>query len=171
MQNIKSKGKWKIILTNSVRKLGKKGDVVEVKHGYFRNFLSNGLAVSFSEARLKEVQETLKSSFDSKLENEAARNRDLIENQYLFFSRQASGTDILFASVSTKDIAKEIETKFKIAVNYKKIFVNEPIKKIGIYQYLIDLSESISVNMFLAVGRSVEDAEKMVKTLKKDTQE
>lgn len=163
MEKIKSKGKLKIILTNSVRKLGKRGDVVEVKHGYFRNFLSNGLAIKYNDEQLNHIKGTLKSAFDSKHEEIAKEQSIKLANQYLYFGRQASGTDILFASVTTKDVVNEIKSKYNIEINYKKVFFNDSIKKIGIYKFSIDLSENISVDMFLSVGRSVEDSIKMAK--------
>ena len=169
MQNIRSKGRWKVILTHGVRKLGKRGDVVEVKPGFFRKFLSRGFAVSYSDEQLKEIQTTLKSTFDEKHEHVAQEQKKKIDEKYLFFARQASGTDILFAAVSAKDIAKEIENSFQIVVNYKKIYIDDAIKKIGIYSVSIDLSEHTCITIFLAVGRTIEDAKKLVEELNKNT--
>jgi large subunit ribosomal protein L9 len=163
MQKIKSKGKWKVILTKGVRKLGKKGDVVEVKHGYFRNYLANGLAVSYDEKILDEIKSTLKDTFDAKNEEIAGKQKEKLEEKFLCFGRQASGTDILFASVTFKDIVAEIKSRFSIDINYKKVHMNNSIKKIGIYEFFIDLSENITVKMYLSVGRSVENAEAMIK--------
>jgi large subunit ribosomal protein L9 len=168
MQNIKSKGRWKVILTHGVRKLGKRGDVVEVAHGYFRNYLfPQNLAISYKEEKLNEIRSTLKTAFDAKHNQEAINQKKILESKVLYFGRQASGTDVLFGSVTTKDISNEIKSRFNIDILYKKIFINDSIKKTGIYPFIIDLTEDVAVEMNLSVARSVEDAEKMVSELKK----
>jgi len=155
--------KIKVILTNRVRSLGKRGDVVAVRIGFFRNFLSNGLAVSYDAKLLQEMQASLNDTINEKHEIEAQKHKEILENQYLFFAKQASGTEILFASVSRKEITDEIFNKFNITVNPKKIFFKDVIKKIGIYDISIDLSEHVSLNMKLAVNQTIDSAQKMVK--------
>ena len=112
---------------------------------------------------LDEIKSTLKDTFDAKNEEIAGKQKEKLEEKFLCFGRQASGTDILFASVTFKDIVAEIKSRFSIDINYKKVHMNNSIKKIGIYEFFIDLSENITVKMYLSVGRSVENAEAMIK--------
>ena len=51
----------KIILTEDVKKIGKKGEVVNVKQGYFRNYiLPNNLGVEANKENLAKLDEHLK---------------------------------------------------------------------------------------------------------------
>ena len=116
--------KYKIILTKSVRKLGKRGDVILVKKGFFRNYLCKNLAVMYNEQKYEEIKTSLKETFDDQHETIAKDQAIILNNQYLYFSRQASGTDILFSSVSVRDIVQNISEKFKIQINTKKYLKN-----------------------------------------------
>lgn len=154
--------KVKIILTNRVRNLGKRGDVVDVKPGYFRNFLSKGLSEIFSEKKHAAILATLQHATVEKHEELSKEQFEVLNQKCLFFARQASGTEILFAAVTKKDIAQEIKSLFNIEVNFKKIFFHNIIKKIGIYKISIDLSESVSVDMILSVGQTIESAKELI---------
>ncbi|MFN9113774.1 MAG: 50S ribosomal L9 C-terminal domain-containing protein, partial [Bacteroidota bacterium] len=120
---------------------------------------------NYNESKLMEITSTLKETFDSQHEELAKKQKEELQGKYIFFGRQASGTDILFASVTLKDIANEIKNSFGIDVNYKRVHMDNLIKKIGTYEFSIDLSENISVNMFLSVARSLEVAQEVVRNI------
>ena len=62
----------KVILTTNIKKLGKIGDLVDVKNGYARNFLfPNNMALRDSKKNLEyynNIKEEIKNKEDKKLE-------------------------------------------------------------------------------------------------------
>lgn len=161
MGQIKQKGKWKIILTNRVRKLGKRGDILNVSPGYFRNYLSKGLAISFSEKGYANIQSTLTTNINENYETEAITIKEKLDKKHLFFSRQASGTSVLFGSISAKDISKYIQENFETEVFPSRIFIDTQIKNIGVYKVVIELTEKVIFNVLVSVGRSIDEAKEL----------
>ena len=161
----KSSGKLiKIILLQKVRGLEKKGAVVNVRRGYFRNFLSKGKAIAYNEKKLQEIQEELNYQLDSSGEHDNQKIQTVLENQYLFFERQASGTDVLYGSIRPKDISNSIKENFNITIEAKKISIPDIIKRIGIYTIIIDLSENSFFEMKISVAKSINDAKNLIHT-------
>ncbi|SJZ37637.1 50S ribosomal protein L9 [Anaerorhabdus furcosa] len=123
----------KVILLSDVKKVGKKGQVLEVADGYARNFLiSKGLA----------VQATAKSMEILEDQNEEARqNAKELEAQAIALKEKLKGITLeftlnskngkVFGSVSTKQIAEELNKKFNIHVDKRKFIDTDPIAGLG----------------------------------------
>jgi large subunit ribosomal protein L9 len=163
--NMKSNGLWKVILCQKIRGLGKRNEVVFVRYGYFRNFLSKGLAVVYNEKTLENMLSTSNEAIVNSIEEKAREIYENLNNKVLFFARQASGTDVLYGSVSKFDIAQEIHKNFNVEIDPKKIIINNIIKKIGVYDIIIDLSETVIINIKISVNSSIEDAKKAIEKI------
>lgn len=125
----------RIILTENIENLGRKGDIVEVAPGYGRNYLlPKKLAIEVTPTNVKMVemeQQALKRRF----EQEKASHQDIIEKineTRLTFLRKAAEKDVIFGSVSSTDIKDALE-KLGIEVDKKKIELEEPVKRLGNY--------------------------------------
>ena len=101
-----------VILKEDVNKLGNRGDVVKVADGYGRNYLLPGkLAIEATVAN-KAVIEQMKGSAIRKLAKEKVVAEDLskkLETVELVFERKVGENDHLFGSVTSGDIARELE--------------------------------------------------------------
>lgn len=138
----------KIILTEDVRKIGKKGEVVNVKQGYFRNYiLPNNLGVEANMENLAKLDEHLKKIQKEEDENKklALENKEKIENTEVTIKVKAGENGKLFGSITNMDIKKALDEK-NIKVDKKKIDKAD-IDSLGSYEVLIKLYQQISAKL------------------------
>lgn len=160
--------KVKIILHTSMRNLGKVGDIINVKMGYYENYLSpNKYASRYSkeiEAKIQQEQQHQKEILATKRE-EAAKIVKYIEKSHLSFVRTASGTGVLFGSVELKQIKKELENM----INYKirKVELKNVIKTTGIHEAIVDVFEDQHAILKILVDKSEDDLKQLEYELKR----
>ena len=149
-----------IILLESFDKLGKIGDVVNVKDGFARNFLLPQKKALRANKSNKEYYEKIKSSLQEK-NNELIKNAKEISTQLqkkeITFIRQASETGQLYGSVSPKDISNYFKDK-NILIAPSNINLTTPIKKTGIFEVKIKLHADVLINVLVNVAISEENA-------------
>ena len=125
----------KVILLEDVKGLGKKGDVVNAKDGYARNFLlPKGLAKEATEGNVKILQEQ-KTAKKKKKEAELQQAESLAEKLSKLtveIESTAGENGKLFGSITTKDIAQALQSQHKIKVDRRKIEMDNNIKDLGI---------------------------------------
>lgn len=125
----------KVILLKEVERLGKRGDVVEVKPGYARNKLvPNRLALIHNESnfrRFKEM-EKMENVKKEKAKKEATKLKEVIEGLSLTIPVQAGEDGKLFGAVTNIDI-EEALAKEGYKIDKKDILLEEPIKELGVY--------------------------------------
>jgi large subunit ribosomal protein L9 len=142
-----------VILKEDVPKLGSRGDVVKVAEGYGRNFLlPKKLAIEATAAN-KAVIEQMKASSVRKSAKEKS-DAELLAKQYegvsLTFTRRAGEHDALFGSVTSSDIAHELEGRgFKI--DRRRIELDQPIKNIGETSVAIKLHKEVTTHVKVTV--------------------
>ena len=103
-----------VILKEDVNKLGHRGDVVKVADGYGRNYLLPGKLAIEATAANKSVIEQMKGSAIRKLAKEKIESEELskkLEAVELVFERKVGENDHLFGSVTSGDIAQQLETE------------------------------------------------------------
>ena len=137
----------KIILTDEVRGLGRRGDVVEVKNGYARNFLlPQRLAYLATPANTRRLEEE-KKSYDEKMLREKSVAEEVsgkIEGTRLVLHKKAGEGDVLYGSVTSAEIADLLSQK-GVTVDRRKIELEEPIKRLGEHQVHVKLHRDVSV--------------------------
>ena len=125
----------KIVLLKDVRKVGQKGQVVEVAEGYGRNFLvKNGFAKVAIDSVLKEVENEKnikKEGEKSLLENELKILEE--KNKSKFYLKKQNDNGHLFASIKLKEIS-EIS-----GIPGKNIILDEDIKSLGEFEIKVNL--------------------------------
>lgn len=143
----------KIILTDEVRGLGHRGDLVEVKNGYARNFLlPQGLAFLATQANKRRLEEE-KKSYDEKVLREKAVSEEVarkMEGMRLTLVKKAGEGDVLYGSVTTADIADALAEK-GIKVDRRRVELEEPIKRLGEHQVHVKLHRDVSVPVTIEV--------------------
>lgn len=140
----------KIILLEDVKSVGKKGDLVELKEGYARNFiLPKKLGVEATGENLNTL----------KLQNQ---NKEKIAKEQLE-AAQAFATDIekmlvklsikggeggkTFGSVSSKEIAKGVADQYGKEIDKKKIQLSDAIKTEGMHEVTVKLHPKVSAKL------------------------
>ena len=135
-----------VILKEDVPKLGSRGDMVKVAEGYGRNFLlPRKLAIEATKAN-KTVIEQMKASAlrrSAREKGEAEQLAKQFDGVKLTFHRKAGERDQLFGSVTSADIAHELE-RMGFNIDRRKIHLNEPLKTLGEYTIPIRLHREVT---------------------------
>lgn len=144
----------KVVLTENVKGIGKKLDVVNVSEGYARNYLiPRKLAKpadnkSLSEANTK--KEAIKFKEDTQRDL-AGKKKQQIEQIELQFKLKTAEGGKLFGSVTSKEISDKLKETSNIEVDKKKIVLDDAIKQIGTYTAKVKLYEGIIANLKVIV--------------------
>lgn len=143
---MKVKGKTrKLLLNESIKKLGRVGDVVEVSAGYARNFLiPNGLAVEPTPGNLKKVEERRKEVERQEREKRAAQEAMIkkLEGVEITLERRANELGHLFGSVGATDIAHAL-ADMNFEVDPEDINLPGKINRIEKYNVEIAFAEDL----------------------------
>ena len=142
-----------VILKEDVQKLGHRGDVVKVADGYGRNYLLPGkLAIEATSAN-KAVIEQMKSSAVRKSAKEKAQSEELskqIDAVELSFERKVGDNDHLFGSVTSGDIAQQLEAK-GFTIDRRKIALEEPLKQLGEFHVPVKLHREVTAHVKVVI--------------------
>lgn len=132
----------KVILLSDVKKLGKKGDIVEVSDGYGRNFLLNkNLAVMATKKSMEILDEqNLQHDLEEKQKEADAEDlkKQLAKITLEFHVKTGEGGRV-FGSVSTKQIVAQLYEKYGIHVDKRKVIDNDAITSLGYTDVKVDL--------------------------------
>ncbi|MEK7285887.1 MAG: 50S ribosomal protein L9 [Nitrospirota bacterium] len=135
----------KVILQESVEKLGKMGEIVDVAGGYARNFLlPKGLGLLTTPKNLKSL-EHVKRIVEDKMKKEKREAQDVVQKLSevsLTICAQVGEEGQLFGSVSARDIAEAISAQ-GIPVDWHNILLEKPIKELGASLVSVKLSHDI----------------------------
>jgi len=134
-----------IILLKDVEKMGKIGDVVKVKDGFARNYLiPEGIAIIDNESNKKRVKHLVSSANKKvyKAKEDAEGLSEELSKLSLTISVKAGEEDKLYGSVTNSDIEKLLK-KEGYEIDHKMIIVEEPIKKLGVYDIRIKLHSEV----------------------------
>jgi len=144
-----------VILKEDVAKLGARGEVVTVAEGYGRNYLlPKKLAVKATAAN-KAVIEQMKASAvrkEAKDKADAELPGKQFEGVSLLFTRKAGENDALFGSVTSSDIAHELEGR-GFNIDRRKIELEVPLKSLGEFEVPIKLHKEVTVKIKVAVTK------------------
>ena len=142
-----------IILQEDIEKLGHRGDVVTVKPGYARNFLlPRKLAVEANAGNLKAI-ERIRTSLAKKTATEldaAQKQAALLNGISLKFTRKTGENDHLFGSVTSADIAQQLEEK-GFNIDRRKIHLDEPLKSLGEFLVPVRLHREVTAHLKVVI--------------------
>ncbi len=142
-----------VILKEDVNKLGHRGDVVKVADGYGRNYLLPGKLAIEATAANRAVIEQMKGSAirkSVKEKSEAEQQATTLSAVELVFERKVGENDHLFGSVTSGDIAHELEAK-GFAIDRRKIALEEPLKSLGEYHVPVKLYRDVTAHVKVTV--------------------
>ncbi|MFI5014076.1 MAG: 50S ribosomal protein L9 [Hyphomicrobiales bacterium] len=153
-----------VILLERVAKLGQIGDVVRVKDGFARNFLlPRRKALRATEANRKrfESQRVQIEARNLELKQEAKAVAEKVDGQGIVLIRQAGESGQLYGSVSPRDIAEALQSRFKVSRD--QVVLNVPIKALGLHTVPVHLHPEVDVKITVNVARSAEEAERQAR--------
>jgi large subunit ribosomal protein L9 len=144
----------RVVLRDDVENLGKKGDLVEVKDGYGRNYLvPRGLAITATRgvARQAEAMRRNRGVRDRREREAAQAVAALLDGRALTITARAGEGGKLFGSVGAADVAEALATQLGAEVDRRAVALAEPWKEIGTYEVTVrlhpDVVPSITVNV------------------------
>ncbi len=136
----------KVILTQDIKGVGKKDEIINANDGYARNFLfPKKLAVEANNQNMSLLQGR-KDSANFKKEQEKEKAIELKEklSKIMLTIKVKSGENgKIFGSITSKEIVTELKNQYKVEIDKKKINLKEPIKELGTFTVDIKLYEGI----------------------------
>ena len=135
----------RVILKQDVKKVGKKGEVVEVSDGYGRNFLvARGLAVmetKISREILSEQKEEAKKEYELN-KAKAEETAKELDQLFLTFHVKSGESGRMFGSVSTKQIMTELR---RLGYHFDKhvILDTHPIQSLGTTKVRLEIFKGV----------------------------
>ena len=135
----------KVILLQDVKKVGRKGEVVEVSDGYASNFLfPRKLAVKKTD-KSTEILEQQKEDARLLLEKqkeEALKIKEQLANIVVEFTLKSNNGKV-FGSVSFKQVEEELKAKHNIIIDKRKITTKGPVDQLGYTKLNIELFKGV----------------------------
>ena len=145
----------KVILNQTVPKVGKEGQVVTVAGGFARNFLfPRGLAVVADRGQIKALA-ARQARVDAKLAETKAGAETLKEKLHdmaiKIEGKPGRDDTKLFGAITSEKIADAIKEQLGVSVEKKQVGLLEPIKRLGKYSIEIDLHRDVDATVHLTV--------------------
>lgn len=143
----------KVLLKQDVKGQGKAGQIVNVSDGYARNFLfPRQLAVAADAQAMNEVRSKEEAArYHAKVEKEeASKTADLLKDKILEIKAKAGSAGRLFGSVTTKEVAQELDKQFGVKIDKRKISMDD-IKAFGSYTAELKLPQGVVATVTVKV--------------------
>lgn len=160
----------KVIFIQDVSNVAKAGEIKEVADGYGRNFLiprklatlmSNSSVVSNIEAQLR-----TRARNEEQLKGELTELAEQLDGKEVSLKAQVGAKDRLYGSITSADIAAELESTTGVTIDKKKIELAEPIRQLGTHEVIIRLAQDITPRIKVTIT-----ADKTVKAEETDKAE
>lgn len=145
----------RVILLSDQRHLGKRGEVVDVKTGFGRNFLlPQGIALEATDGNIKYFQQQrAKIDAHHAKEREAAQEiANRMGDLRLEIPKRVGETDTLYGSVTAGDVAELLEKK-GYTVDRRRIDLEGGIKTLGDHPVRIELHPEVIAEVTVSVVR------------------
>jgi len=144
-----------LILTSNIKKLGKIGDIVNVKDGYGRNFLlPNNKAVRKNPENLRKLEETRKEIEKKELvlKQNAEEIIKKISDVKIVFFKEADENGQLYGSIQPKEILLATKEK-SIDINAESLVIRKQIRSIGEHEIEVNPYQDLSTKVKIIVNR------------------
>ncbi len=145
----------RVILNQTVPKVGKEGQVVRVARGYARNYLfPRGLAILADKKQLAVIErrrERLAEADASSVEGAQALKEKLDGKSIRIEAKAGHGTTKLFGAVTSQNIADALKEQLKVSLEKKQVALIDPIKRLGKHSVHLDLHREVDAEITLEV--------------------
>jgi len=136
----------KVLLVKDLKKVGKRGEIVEVSDGYGANYvIPQGYGKFLNEAALKEYKDNVaaEKALEEKNRAEAiefAKKLDVIE---LVYEAKAGKSGVMIGSISTKHIAQKLKDEYDYTIDKRKFIDKYPVNAFGYTKLRIELYKGV----------------------------
>jgi large subunit ribosomal protein L9 len=142
-----------VILLKDRRALGRRGEIVDVKPGFARNYLlPRGLALQATKGNIKVFEQQR-----ARLEAEAAKEKEAaeviqreIEGTRIVLYKRATDAETLYGSVTATEIVEELERQ-GIDLDKRRVDLEGGIKTIGDHHIEIHLHAEVTADLTVTV--------------------
>ena len=144
----------KVIFLEDVPPVAQAGEMKEVADGYARNFLFPKKLAVLADARtthLVEVRLKKKALLQAETEAEMKELAKQLEGREIVLKARAGAEDRLYGSITNADIVEELSKSAGVAVDKRKIELDNPIREVGSYEIAIRLTRDIIPKIKLTV--------------------
>jgi large subunit ribosomal protein L9 len=151
----------KVILTQAVPGVGEAGAVADVADGYARNFLlPKKLAVVATKGSMKQAEDQagVFARRAEKAMSEAQQAAAAVEGKTITIRARAGSENRLYGSVTPSDLADALQQQYGVALDRRKIALDEPIHRLGTYTATADFGQGASAKFTVEVASEVAGA-------------
>ena len=144
----------KLVLSQDVRSLGKRGDIVSVSKGYARNYLlPNNLAIDATQHNLLEAKKLREARLKKEEESMDMANTLLqsLEDTHIVIAQSSTDEGTLYASVTKSQIVEALEKFSGQKIEEDIVNILNPVKEIGLHKISLQLSSEINIEIDLEV--------------------
>ena len=138
--------KIKVILKETIKGVGKKDEIVEVKDGYANNFLLNKnkaiLATPENINKLKARNEKIKKNHDKDVKN-ANELKEQLASKEIVLKVKAGENNKVFGSIGAKEIVEALKEQLNITIDKKKVSASAKLKEIGVHNGELKLHSEV----------------------------
>ena len=140
----------KVIFLKDVKGKGKKGEVKNVADGYANNFLlKQGLAVEANAGAVSTLNAQKKKEEKQAIEelDEAKKLKEVIEKITVELNAKSGEGGRLFGSITSKQIAEELNKKHQIKIDKRKIELADAIRSLGYTKVPVKLHQEVTATL------------------------
>jgi large subunit ribosomal protein L9 len=135
--------------------LGLEGDIVDVANGYARNYLiPKGIAVRSDNATLKTLETRKEKIMVRRMKDKKSAEQvgEKISQMIVNLRRKSGEEDRLYGSVTSRDIAQELE-KGGVVIDRRKIVLEGAIRTLGEFDVSVKLYPEVIARLKVVVGK------------------
>jgi large subunit ribosomal protein L9 len=145
----------KVILLQTVPKVGKESTVVNVADGFARNFLfPRGLAIVADKNQVTALNRRLERQAEKQadLKKDAEALKAKIEGSVLRIAGQVGAVEgKLFGAITAQNVADAIKAQLGVSLERKQIGIVDAFKKLGTFPVVLDLHREVDANISVVV--------------------
>ena len=140
----------KVIFLKDVKGKGKKGEIKNVADGYAHNYLlKNNLAIEANQATISQLDgQKKKEQKEAAQELEEAKQlKEKLENLTIELTAKSGEGGRLFGSITTKQVAKELEKTHGIKLDKRKMELDDAIRSLGYTNIPVKLHQDVTATL------------------------
>ena len=133
----------KVIFLEDVPNVARAGEVKQVADGYGRNFLiPKKLALLATPSAISSIDAQRRTRTQDQTQIEALAEQ--LEGKEVILKARAGVKDRLFGSITSADIASELQNTTGLVIDKRKVELAEPLRQLGSYEVAIKLAKDIA---------------------------
>jgi len=133
----------KVIFLQDVPNVAQAGEVKEVADGYGRNFLIPQKLAALAHPQAIGQAETRAQKIEARLTAELMELASQLDGKEVSLKAKAGAKDRLYGSITSADIAAELNNTTGLDIDKRKIELDEPIRQLGSYEIAIRMGKDI----------------------------